>query len=436
MAESVANDVQIKILDARQTSVRVGLALTVIGVLVFGWFAVRWQLGDMLADLTQPNDPNVKEIADLAVKLAPNNPTTRWLAAASQKNVFTTDAIDAMAKSFEIVVQKSPYDYRWWVELGRAREQAEKIDAAEKAYQRALELAPNYTYLHWQTGNFYLRQNRSEEAFAELKKTADFDSVYREQVFSTVWDYYQKDTVRLEEIAGNEPPVRASLAKFYAAKQRPEDSLRIWKALPEADQLTNSATAKIIAQAFYEKRFFRQSLEFVRELGIAPDLRGETVQNAGFEKPIGEAENNYFGWTVLPLEKMEVKLDLTQKHEGSRSLRVAFSGYGEPQLYHVYQLVTVEASAKYRLTWWMKTENLKSGGTPGFEVYNASDDKSIVTSEAFPVGTNDWQPVKLDFTAPPNAEAVSLRLTRAFCGAQCPIFGTVWLDDFKLERLK
>lgn len=436
MTEKNADRVEIEILDARRAGVRVGLALMIIAALVFGWFSIRWQLGNMLADLTAPNDANAKNVADLAVGFAPNDPTTRWLAAASQKNVFTSEAIDRTAKSFETVVQKSPNDYRWWVELGRAREQAEKIEAAEAAYQRAVALAPTYTYPHWQTGNFYLRQNRSEEAFAELKKTAQFFSVYREQVFSIAWDFYQKDTARLEEIAGNDSSVRASLAKFYAAKQRPEDSLRIWRGLSEEDRHVNEATARIIAQSFFEKKFYRQSLEFVRELGIAPDLRGETVQNAGFEKPIGEAENNYFGWTVLPLEKMEVKLDPTQKHEGNRSLRVAFSGYGDAQLFHVYQLVTVEAAAKYRLTFWLKTDNLKSGGTPAFEIYNANDDKSVTTSEPFLIGTNDWQPVKIEFTAPPNAEAVSLRLARAFCGANCPIFGTVWLDEFKLEKIK
>ena len=436
MAEKITDEIQIVILDSRQTFVRVGLALSVIAVLIFGWFAVRWQLGNMLADLTLPSDVNAKSIADLAVGFAPNDPTTRRLAASSQQNVFTTEAIEAMARSFETVVQKSPNDYRFWVELGRAREQAEKPDAAEKAYRRALELAPNYTKSHWQTGNFYLRQNRSEEAFAELKKTAEFDSVYRDQVFSTAWDFYDKDTARLEEIAGGAPSVRASLAKFYAAKQRPEDSLRIWNTLPEADKKANEAISKVIAQAFYEKKFFRQSLEFVRQIGLAPDLRGETVQNGSFEKPIGEAEVNYFDWVVLPIEKMTVKLDSTQKHEGSRSLRVAFSGYIEPQLFHLYQLVTVEPSAKYQLTFWMKTDSLKSGGTPEFEIYNANDDKNIVTSEPFPTGTNDWQPVKLEFTAPENAEAVGVRLIRVLCGTQCPIFGTIWLDDFKLERLK
>jgi hypothetical protein len=79
---------------------------------------------------------------------------------------------------------------------------------------------------------------------------------------------------------------------------------------------------------------------------------------------------------------------------------------------------------------------MKSGGTPALEIYNASDDRTIITSEPFPNGTNDWQQVKMEFAAPASAEAIGLRTVRAFCGASCPIFGTFWYDDFRLEKLK
>lgn len=416
--------------------VRVGLVALVLLALVFGWFAVRWQLGNMLAELTAPNDPNVKEIAALAVRLSPSDPMTNWLTAGTRKNVFTPEAIQATAKSYETVARLSPNDYRWWVELGRAREQAEEIEAAEAAYRRAVEIAPNYTYPRWQLGNFYLRQNRSEEAFAELKKAASSNSIYRDQVFSITWDYYEKDTARLEEIAGDSPSVRAGLAKFYAAKERAEDSLRLWNSLSEADKAANEAIALVIAQAFYSKRIFPESQAFIRELGIEPDARAESVQNGGFENPIRDNAETYFGWKRTPVEKIDFKLDPTQKREGSRSLRVSFSGYSEPTLYTFYQYVIVQPSANYRLTFWVRTENMKSGGTPALEIFNAIDDKIIVTSKPFPSGTGDWEQIKLEFTAPANAEAVGLRTVRAFCGADCPIFGTFWYDDFKLERLK
>ncbi len=70
------------------------------------------------------------------------------------------------------------------------------------------------------------------------------------------------------------------------------------------------------------------------------------------------------------------------------------------------------------------------------EVFNAADNKNIATGTPFPVGTNDWQQVKIEFAAPEAAEAVVLRTTRAFCGNECPIVGTFWYDDFKLEKIK
>ncbi len=427
---------QIEILDSRQLPVRLGLAAAILLMLIFGWFAVRWQLGNMLADGTAANEPGAREIAALAVYLSPSDPLANWLTASSKKNTFTAEAAFETAKSFENVAHLSPNDYRWWVELGRAREQSEEYELAEKAYLRALELSPNYAYPHWQLGNFYLRQNRSDEAFDTLKIAAASNSAYRDQVFSIAWDYFEKDAGRLDEIAGESASGRANLARFYASKESAENALRIWNTLSPEEKAANVVYAKVIAQAFYDKKIYRQSLEFVRELGIESGARGETVQNASFENPILPIRETYFSWKVSPIEKVDVKLDPTQKHEGNRSLRVSFSGYAEPALYSIYQFITVESSANYRLTFWFRTENLKSGGTPALEIYNANDDKNIVTSQPFPNGTNDWQQVKLEFAAPANAEAVGLRTTRAFCGNNCPIFGTIWYDDFKLEKTK
>ncbi len=105
-------------------------------------------------------------------------------------------------------------------------------------------------------------------------------------------------------------------------------------------------------------------------------------------------------------------------------------------LYSITQLVTTEPSAKYLLTFWLRTENLKSGGTPILEIYNANADTRIAASAPFPIGTNDWQQVKIEFISPADAQAIAIRTTRAFCGEVCPIVGTFWYDDFKLEKLR
>lgn len=427
---------QYVLLDARAVSVRIVLIAAILLALIFGWFAVRWQLGNMMAELTVPTSPNAQSVAQLATSFAPRDPLANWLSASAESDVSTPEKLLGSINSFEKVVKLSPFDFQMWIELGRAREQAEDSAGAEKAYIRAVEIAPSYTYPRWQIGNFYLRQNKADQGFSELKQAAESSARYRDQVFSIAWDYYEQDTARLEQLMGDSPSVKAGLARYYAGKERPADSLRIWNMLSEEDKQANSAISKVIAQALYEKRFFRQAVEFVRQIGIETSAKAETVQNGDFEKPLVDANETYFGWKISSIGKMDVKPDPTKKYEGSRSLRVSFSGFTDPTLFNILQYVAVESGAKYQLSVWLRTENLKSSGMPTLEIYNANDEKKLAVSKPFPADQKDWQQIKLNFTAPPNAEAIGIRTTRDFCGADCPIFGTFWYDDFKLEKIK
>ncbi len=414
---------------------RIALIFAIIAALLFGWFAARWQLGYMLADLTSPMDPNAKAISQLAIDLAPADPFVKWFAISSVRNDFTNESVESSILSVENLIRSAPNHYVWWVELGRTYEQAGQGEKSEQAFQRAIELAPNYTFPHWQLGNFYLRSGKDTQAFAELKKAAETNAVYREQVFSIAWDYYQEDTQKLEEIAGNTAAVRASLAKFYAVKEKPAESLKMWNSLSDEEKLANSEVAKIIAQGLFEKRFYKQAIEFVRDLGIEPNAKAETVQNGGFEESIGGSDYTYFNWRTAKVEKIDIKLDPTQKHSGNRSLRVAFNTFTGGVFYDTYQIVTVTPATNYALTFWLKTSDLKSGGMPTLEIVDPSGNKIIAASESFPTGSNDWKQYRVEFASPDSAEAVLIRTSRSYCGENCPIVGAFWYDDFELSKI-
>ena len=425
---------QIEFIDSRPLPVRIGLLAMILFAVVFGWFAIRWQLGNMLAEMTVPAEPNAKDIGQIARSLAPGDPLATWLVASTEKDVFTPEKIESSLQQYEETVRLAPNDFRWWVELGRAREQSAAPESAEAAYLRAVELAPSYTYPHWQLGNFYLRQNRSEEAFSELKKAAQNNLRFRQQVYSIAWDFYEQDKARLEAIAGEFPDAKVGLAQFYASKELPEDSLRVWNTLSVEEKKQNEVISKLVAQILWDKQKFRSAVELVRETGIEPQAKAETVQNGGFEEKIEKAETTYFGWKISPVEKMTVQLDVSQEHEGRRALKVSFSGFSAPQLSSIFQVVAVMPGENYRLSFWLKTEELVSAGTPVVEILDAKESRLIAASKPFPTGTNDWQEITVDFTTPEDAEAVFVRTARAYCGDSCPIVGSFWYDDFKLER--
>lgn len=431
------DETQIVAFDSRTTLARAILIAAILLALAFGWYSVRWQLGSMFATLTSPADASAKAVAPMARSLSPSDPMTSWFAASVEENNFTPQTAQNSLRGYEETVRLAPFDFRWWRQLGRAYESAGDMQKAEAAMLESVRLAPNYTLPRWQLGNFYVRQGRETEAFAELQKVAENNAVYREQVFSILWDYYDHDTSRLEQLAGNSASVKASLAKFYAARESAENSLRIWNSLSDEEKEKHLDIAKLIAQALYDKRFYRSAVHFVRQIGIEYNAQLESVENAGFENLISdESTPVYFSWRVLPIEKVEVKTDPNQKHEGSRSLRVLFSGFAGIELNNIYQIVAVNANQRYRLSFWIKTEELKSAGPPMLEIVNSNDDKLIASGKPFPTGTNDWQQMQIEFTAPANAEGITLRTARAYCGNACPIFGTIWMDDFKLEKMK
>ncbi|MEO6334042.1 MAG: carbohydrate binding domain-containing protein [Pyrinomonadaceae bacterium] len=424
------------VLDSKSTTGRLILIAAILGALIFAWFSVRWQLGNMLASLTTPNQPNAEEVAQLARSFAPSDALPMWLVATHEKENFSPESLEKSIGLFEEVVRLSSNDFRYWIELGRAYEQAERPDKAEMALSRAVELAPTYTFPHWQFGNFYLRQNRSEEAFAELRKTTERSIVYREQVFSLAWDYFDKDPQKVEALAADTPDVRSTLALFYAARGSADNALRIWNSLTDDQKPNYTDTAKRIARGLFEKQRFRESLEFSRQTGIDPDAQFETVTNGGFEKFIGPPDDTLFGWRVYRNEaKVDVLPDASVKSEGTRSLRVTFRGYSKVDLHNVVQSIAVQPGAQYRLSFMLRTDNLRSGGPPVLQIISGIENKGIAASQPFESGSADWKQVIVEFTAPQDFDSVLIRTGRVSCAEECPISGTIWYDDFRLSKL-
>jgi tetratricopeptide (TPR) repeat protein len=420
--------------DSKTTKWRVALIGTVGFTLLVLWFAVSRQLGSMLAELTLPGSPEAAQAADLAVSLAPADPVARWLQSAVEINSPSPNYVELVMTSLEDAVRLSPSDYRWRIELARAYEQVDNTELAESEFRRAVDLAPTYAFPHWHLGNFYLRQDRADEAFAELRKAAENNHEYREQVFSLAWDYFDKDPAKVEELAARTPDSLARLALFLAARGKAADSLRVWDQLSETDKAANPEVAKNIAQGLLIQHFFPEALEFSRQLGLDADAQPAAVTNAGFERLIGAQSDARFDWQVNRNEsKLDVSSDNSVKHGGGRSLRLSFRNYTKPDLYNIYQTIVVEPNRSYRLSFWLRTENLKSAGTPLLQVINANEDKAIGASKSFKAGTNEWQEYNVDIRTPENCNAITIRTARLACD-QCPIAGTLWYDDFDLRQ--
>jgi hypothetical protein len=99
--------------------------------------------------------------------------------------------------------------------------------------------------------------------------------------------------------------------------------------------------------------------------------------------------------------------------------------------------VLVEPASLYKLSFEARTKSIVTGGPPLVVIKDATIEGSprIASTSTFPVNSESWQNVSLEFLTGPKTKMVMVSLQRASCASSsCPIFGTLNLDSFQLER--
>src|SRR3954452_24564566 len=135
---SQASTDELRVLSLQKPAIKFLLIIPILFALVISWFAVRWYIGDTIAEYAPRLEDGGLGIARSSVNLAPSDPLTHWSVASLLKNSLSTSEIQASIRGFETAVSLSPNDYRLWVDLGRARSEAGDMPGAEKALRQGV----------------------------------------------------------------------------------------------------------------------------------------------------------------------------------------------------------------------------------------------------------------------------------------------------------
>jgi hypothetical protein len=163
-----------------------------------------------------------------------------------------------------------------------------------------------------------------------------------------------------------------------------------------------------------------------------------SVLDSSFEGTISR-DNSGFGWQPAhDTQGSRLSLDSNQPHSGKQSLRVDFNGDSNPSQSMLTQLVLVEPSTRYRLSFVVRTEEIVTGGLPLVSVSDAGSKESqmLAQSSPFKQRSAQWQEYTIDLTTGKTTTAVLISLHRQNCSSgPCPIFGRLWLDDFIIRKM-
>lgn len=423
-------------IDTTKNVPRVGLLLALLLAFAGSWFVIRAYIGSTMAEYLSSEEAGIA-MPRRAVEFAPRDPHTHWRLAAIMERKLPADQLPQALAEFEKAASLSPNDYRFWMDFGTALEQVGDIERAEKALRRSVELAPSYASPRWYLGNLLLRRERYPEAFAELRRASEADATFQPQLFNAAWSIYSDDIRALTFAVGSTAPTRARFAQYLIGLQRFEDGIQLWKSLNENERRANREAGDAIVKSLVASQRYHQAADVSNDFAPLAVRSGEgKFIDGGFESGLGYHEGSFFGWKVTSAPQAQIGIDPAQGYQSGRSLRLLFQVRSRLDTVEVSQLIPITPDTEYELEYAVRTQKLESADLLSVGIFDEVEGKLLSKSEEIPGGTSDWKVTKLSFKTGPKTQAIRMRLLRNPCPPEgsCPIYGTVWYDNFNLQR--
>ena len=362
--------------------------------------------------------------ADEAIQLSPSDPEAhRARAAILNRLQMPGEAV----KSLETAATLRYRDDYLWIELGNIKEELGNTAGALAAMDQAVRWAPHYAHTHWQRGNLLLRMGQPVDGFAALRKAAAANKTYSPNLIDLAWGISGGDVKATEDLLGiTDDTERLAYIRFLAGKGEGNEVLHQLSLLSRP--LLPENTKQIVRLLLAAKAF--------RDASELWGGSNSSILNASFEDPF-VLNDAGFDWIVPQQSRNRLAIDVSEKLEGTSSLRISLDGDWTPGTPLLSQTIIVQPQTTYRLLFSVKTKELITGGPPVMIVSDATNNQLLGKSENLPTATSPWTQLSVDFTTLPASQAAVIRLQRNNCEpSPCPIFGTLWLDQFRIEQTK
>jgi hypothetical protein len=368
--------------------------------------------------------------ADEGVRLSPRDPEAYRARAAT---LVRRDELSLAVADFRRAIALRRRDYRLWVELATTLDKQGDTQSALVALSEAQMLAPTYAAPHWEAGLLLNKLGRRNEALKEFRSAAMVQPSLLPKVIDFAWESFAGAAEMIQQAL--EPKTnfeRLSLALFFIRKEKPVAALGLIRSI---SNLTAHDRKQLLGE-FLRAEQFSEAYEFWADsLGNGTEGPGDgVIFDGGFERARLTDEIG-FGWRLNRISGIKVAFDGAGGRALNHSLRIDWLGDSNPSDEAVSQLVLVAPNTTYQLSFAARAENLMTGGAPMITVTSAhrANPETVAASAKLPLGTTDWQSDTIDFKTTDSTRAIRLALKRANCAEPlCPIFGSLWLDDFSL----
>jgi tetratricopeptide (TPR) repeat protein len=344
-----------------------------------------------------------------------------------------SDLIKAV-RQYKESLRRSPLQGGCWLDLAKASQTAGMTAEAGNALRRATRLIPNNPSIMWEAAVFHLIHGDIEESIRNFREFILLRPERQEEVYDIVW----KLPVDVQYVRSNLIPDSYPYYKRYLfyliSTDRTEESEDLWREMKRfavGREVTMRYIDFLITKHLYEdaenvwKDFIQR--RFKREEIADSSL----IWNGSFEN---EMLNGGFDWKIAGTEGVDVFLDGDTHMLGEKSLGVTFDGTQNPDITIATQIVRVVPGKKYLLTGNIKTDKLTTTNGIFFSV-EGDDCKDLYERSDVIMGTNFWRDISVEFEAPPECSAISVKIRRERSSKfDNKISGTAWIDGINLVQ--
>ena len=369
-----------------------------------------------------------KKSLEASAGIEPSDARTFWMLGRYFLNT-AQDPISAI-NNFNRAVSLDQFEARYWLDLAAAYELVQASDKSQYALDRALRAEPTSPSIAWEAGTFYLAGHNTDRALPLFRVAMEYDPRTTTAALNLCWRSTHSVARVVKEALPNRSDPYFAFLKLLSEQNQHEAANKLWDAFAERKIPFQVDQTFPYFDYLIETKQVDQAKEVWRFLGshnpeLGSDSNGNLVSDGGFERKYLDGA---FGWRHRRRSEIDVSLDTGEFHSGTRALRFVFFGPAISDM-GVYQYVPVQPNTAYRLSAFVKSQDIVSASGPRLVIQDPYDNQALASTDDL-LATTGWREQVVDFSTRPFEQLVTISVIRN--PGNPLIKGSFWLDDVKL----
>jgi tetratricopeptide (TPR) repeat protein len=327
-------------------------------------------------------------------------------------------------------VTLNPWDAQSWIELGLLAEARGNDTIAKQCLLRAAQVDSKFLP-RWTLTNYYFRRNDAAMFWFWARQAASMVYGDAQPLFRLCGKVEDNGTL-IDRLEIGNPDVRAAYLSYLLGQNRID---WIGPAVHRLLQENREADVPLLLAAcdrLLEARRTGEAAEIWNRLADAGRVRFRTpagegeqlIANGNFSETPG---SRGFDWRLPVVDGVSVS-----QEEAPRALRVTFSGKQPEDCEVLAQLVPLDGTTQYQLTFKYRSVGIPHGVGVGWRITNASDGTVLTTGPSLASEANAEG--HLPFAAPADCRLVRLALRYHRTQGTTRFEGFLVLWDLALKR--